>query len=147
MLVYKPSGCRFESRCCHLTWCLNYIIKQLFYDKNILTKHVTQQKYFVVAKFKSNHWRCSKKLAKFTAKYLRFIGKVTYSSFIKKRLQGRCFPVSTAKFLRACILKNISKWLDAKEKDKKNSGVTLAVVAPVFIVAPVFVPDCFENTS
>ena len=33
----------------HLTWCLNCII---FYDQNILTKHVTRQTHFVIAKFK-----------------------------------------------------------------------------------------------
>ena len=32
-------------------------------------------------------------------------------NFIKKRLQDRCFPVNTAKFLRTPILKNICEWL------------------------------------
>ena len=35
-------------------------------------------------------------------------------SFIKKRLQHRCFPVNIAKFLRTPILKNICKWLPLK---------------------------------
>ena len=32
-------------------------------------------------------------------------------SFIKKRLQYRCFPVNIAKFLRTSILKNICQQL------------------------------------
>ena len=32
-------------------------------------------------------------------------------SFVKKRLQHRCFPVNIDKFLRALILKNICGWL------------------------------------
>ena len=36
-----------------------------------------------------------------------FLIKLQAWNFIKKRLQHRCFPVNTAKFLRAPILKNI----------------------------------------
>ena len=37
----------------YLTWCLNYITKQLFYDKGILTKHATRQHYFAIANSKT----------------------------------------------------------------------------------------------
>ena len=41
-------------------------------------------------------------------------------NFIKKRLQPRCFPANIAKFLRAAILKNISKQLPLNFNKKFN---------------------------
>ena len=81
---------------------------------NILTKHVTQQNHFVVAKLKSSHWRCSikeavlKNFTKFTAKYLHWsVFLIKLQASRKKNFQHRCFLVNSAKFLTH-FLKNSS---------------------------------------
>ena len=83
--------------------------------------------YIVLLKNRrSSHWRCSvkepihKKLRQFQRKtpvLESFLNKAAGSqacSFIKKRLQHRCFPVKLAKFLRTSIVKTVCELLVPK---------------------------------
>ena len=60
---------------------------------------------------RNRHWRCSinkaalKNLSKFIGKYL------CWSLFLIKLFQQSCFPVNSAKFLRAPISKNLCERL------------------------------------
>ena len=67
--------------------------------------------------FRNSHQRCSVKIdvlknfANFTGKHLFWslfliVADLKACSFIKKRLQHRCFPVKFHKFLKTHILKN-----------------------------------------
>ena len=58
-------------------------------------------------------------------------------NFIKKRLQRRCFPVDTAKFLRRPILKNMCERLLLKKSPKLDS-IAFRIVAK-FILDRAFV--------
>ena len=94
-----------------------------------------------MAKYRSSHWRCSKKVgvtknfANVTGKHLCWsiilikfqAGLNAYNSF-KKRLQYRCVPVKVVKFLRTPTLKNICKRVllkvDILKTHFKNDPVT-----------------------
>ena len=56
--------------------------------------------------YRSSHQRCPVKNVVLESLFNKVAG-LQACSFIKKRLQQRCFPVKLAKFLRTTILKNI----------------------------------------
>ena len=60
---------------------------------------------------RNSHWMCYIKKTIFKH-FAIFIGKnQSWSLFLIKLFQHRCFPVNIAKFLRTPILKNICKQL------------------------------------
>ena len=60
---------------------------------------------------RNSHWRCSMKKA-VLKNFAIFIGKtLSWSLFLIKLFQHRCFTVNMAEFLRTAILKNICERL------------------------------------
>ena len=57
--------------------------------------------------YRSSHQRCPVKNVVVLESLFNKVAGLQACSFIKKRLQQRCFPVKLAKFLRTPILKNI----------------------------------------
>ena len=93
---------------------------------------VKSGKMFDTGKHRSSHKRCSIKKAVLKifgiltgktcvgASFFNKVADLQACNFIKKKLQHRCFPVNTAKFLRTPILKKICQRRLLKASTKLN---------------------------